>query len=64
MNINAYGGVMFTDTQKQWSVLTMNTVAFAANFAVWTMFSIIGIGIKNDLGLSDTEFGILVVGVV
>lgn len=51
---------MFTDTQKQWSVLTMNTTAFAANFAVWTMFSIIGIGIKNDLGLSDTQFGILV----
>lgn len=51
---------MFSDTQKQWSVLTMNTVAFATNFAVWTMFSIIGIGIKQDLGLSDTQFGILV----
>jgi len=29
-------------------------------FAVWTIFSIIGLKIKNELGLSDTEFGILV----
>lgn len=46
--------------QKQWSVLTMNTLAFACNFAVWTMFSIIGIKIKQELNLSDTEFGVLV----
>ncbi len=51
---------MFSDSQKQWTVLGMNTVAFAANFAVWTMFSIIGIRIKQDLGLNDTQFGILV----
>lgn len=48
------------DTRKQWSVLGMNTMAFAANFAVWTMFSIIGIKIKQELNLSDTQFGILV----
>lgn len=46
--------------QKQWSVLSMNTLAFACNFAVWTMFSIIGIKIKQELGLSDTQFGVLV----
>jgi len=51
---------MATHTQKQWTVLTMNTVAFACNFAVWTMFSIIGLKIKEELGLSDTQFGILV----
>lgn len=51
---------MATHTQKQWSVLTMNTVAFACNFAVWTMFSIIGLKIKEELGLSDTQFGVLV----
>ena len=45
---------------KQWSVLTMNTLAFACNFAVWTMFSIIGIKIKLELSLSDTQFGVLV----
>jgi len=38
----------------------MNTVAFAFNFAVWTMFSIIGLKIKDELGLSDTEFGVLI----
>jgi NNP family nitrate/nitrite transporter-like MFS transporter len=28
-------------------------------FAVWTIFSIIGIKIKRDLGLTDAEFGLL-----
>ena len=51
---------MVADTSKKWSVLTMNTLAFACNFAVWTMFSIIGIRIKTELGLTDTEFGVLV----
>jgi len=45
---------------KQYSVLAMNTIAFAFNFAVWTMFSIIGLKIKQELGLSDTQFGVLV----
>jgi len=49
-----------TDKGKSISVLTMNTLAFTVNFAVWTMFSIIGIRIKAQLGLSDTEFGLLV----
>jgi len=51
---------MVSDKTKSWSVLTMNTMAFAVNFAVWTMFSIIGIKIKGELGLNDTQFGILV----
>ncbi|MGH1540074.1 MAG: nitrate/nitrite transporter [Arenicella sp.] len=51
---------MASHKQKQYSVLTMNTVAFAFNFAVWTMFSIIGIKIKQELSLSDTQFGVLV----
>lgn len=45
--------------KKQISVLTMNTLAFTACFAVWVMFSIIGIPIKETLGLSETQFGIL-----
>jgi NNP family nitrate/nitrite transporter-like MFS transporter len=45
---------------KQITVLTMNTMAFTVNFAVWTMFSIIGIKIKKELGLNETEFGLLV----
>lgn len=51
---------MLSHKRQQYSVLTMNTIAFAVNFAVWTMFSIIGIRIKNELGLNDTQFGILV----
>jgi NNP family nitrate/nitrite transporter-like MFS transporter len=38
----------------------MNTLAFTVNFAVWTMFSVIGIKIKSELGLNETEFGLLV----
>ncbi len=37
----------------------MNTLAFTVNFAVWTMFSVIGIKIKDELGLNETEFGLL-----
>jgi len=51
---------MVNQTTKQYTVLTMNTMAFAFNFAVWTMFSIIGLKIKQELGLSDTQFGVLV----
>jgi len=40
--------------------LTTSTLAFTVCFAVWTMFSIIGIKIKAELGLNDTQFGILV----
>ncbi|MCC6889723.1 MAG: MFS transporter [Hyphomicrobiales bacterium] len=38
----------------------MSTLAFTACFAVWTIFSIIGIQIKTNLGLNDTQFGLLV----
>ncbi len=40
--------------------LSMSTLAFTVCFAVWTIFSIIGIRIRQDLGLSDTEFGLLI----
>ena len=45
---------------QQMSVLTMNTFAFTACFAVWVMFSIIGIPIKELLALNETQFGILI----
>jgi NNP family nitrate/nitrite transporter-like MFS transporter len=38
----------------------MSTIAFTVCFAVWTIFSIIGVRIKGELGLSETEFGLLV----
>ncbi len=40
--------------------LAMSTVAFTICFAVWTIFSIIGVRIKDDLGLTETQFGLLV----
>ena len=52
-----------TDTvspvQRQ-TALWASTFAFTACFAVWTIFSIIGVQIKKDLGLSETEFGLLI----
>jgi len=41
-------------------MLASSTLAFTVCFAVWTIFSIIGLQIKTNLGLNDTEFGILV----
>ena len=55
------GGVAMANiTGEQIRAITMNTIGFTVCFAVWTMFSIIGIPLKQQLGLSDTEFGILV----
>ncbi len=45
---------------QQTKSLTVSTLAFSVCFAVWTIFSIIGIKIKQNLGLDDTEFGLLV----
>ena len=45
---------------QQTRALGLSTVAFTACFAVWTIFSIIGVEIKAELGLSDTQFGLLV----
>lgn len=41
------------------TALGMSTFAFTACFAVWTVFSIIGIRIKQDLGLTEAQFGLL-----
>lgn len=40
--------------------LGLTTFAFTVCFAVWTIFAIVGIQIQKDLGLSETEFGLLV----
>jgi NNP family nitrate/nitrite transporter-like MFS transporter len=40
--------------------LWISTIAFTACFAVWTIFSIIGVQIAKDLQLNDTQFGLLV----
>ncbi|MBL6986750.1 MAG: MFS transporter, partial [Methylobacter sp.] len=48
------------NSSKQKYALATSTVAFTACFAVWTIFSIIGIQIQQSLHLSETEFGLLV----
>ena len=40
--------------------LWFSTLAFTASFAVWTIFSIIGVQIEADLGLTETQFGLLI----
>ncbi|WFU11495.1 NarK/NasA family nitrate transporter (plasmid) [Rhizobium sp. CB3090] len=40
--------------------LWISTLAFTICFAVWTIFAIIGIRIKQELGLNEAEFGLLV----
>ena len=40
--------------------LALSTIAFTCCFAVWTIFSIIGVGIKAELGLNEAQFGLLV----
>lgn len=46
--------------QESRNALGLSTTAFTVCFAVWTIFSIIGIQIKQQLGLSETQFGLLV----
>ena len=45
---------------KSVQILSVSTIAFTVCFAVWTIFSIIGIRIGQELGLSETEFGLMV----
>lgn len=40
--------------------LITSTLAFMFCFSIWTIFSIIGIKIKYELNLTDTEFGFLI----
>jgi len=40
--------------------LVLSTVAMAVCFAVWVIFSIIGVELQQELGLSETAFGLLV----
>ncbi len=39
--------------------LFLATLAFSACFSVWTLYSVIGIELKNSLHLNATEFGLL-----
>ncbi len=44
---------------KAMSTLFASTFAFMVCFAVWMMFGVIGIPIRESLGLNNTQFGLL-----
>ncbi|SHH83976.1 MFS transporter [Pollutimonas bauzanensis] len=44
---------------KQLSVLVSSTFAFTICFAIWMMFAVLGVPLKTQLGLNETEFGLL-----
>lgn len=45
--------------KDQRQALGLSTFAFTLCFAAWTLFSIIGIQIKQDLNLTDSQLGLL-----
>ncbi len=51
--------IVASQRYKSLSVLVMSTTAFTVCFMVWMMFAVIGIPIKQQLGLNETQFGIL-----
>lgn len=44
---------------RAYAVLFASTFAFMISFAVWMMFGVIGIPLRQTLGLNNTEFGLL-----
>ena len=44
---------------RSFIVLGVTKWAFVVCFAVWLMFGVIGIQIRNELSLNGTEFGLL-----
>ncbi|SAL23327.1 nitrite extrusion protein [Caballeronia sordidicola] len=48
-----------TADPRAWRVLWSSTFAFTICFAIWMMFAILGIPLKTQLGLTDTEFGLI-----
>ncbi|MEH6587012.1 MAG: nitrate/nitrite transporter [Halioglobus sp.] len=52
---------MTTKRQQRQLSLSSSTVAFAASFAAWTLFSILGVEIREQLQLNYTQFALLLV---
>lgn len=50
---------MASETLKKGLVLSSSTISFTVCFMVWMMFAVIGIPIKEMLGLNETQFGLL-----
>lgn len=52
-----YGPEVSGDAKR---VLTVSTLVFTLFFAVWVMFAIVGLPMKKELKLSESEFALLV----
>ena len=50
---------MASKGRQQTGVLASSTFAFTICFAVWMIFAVLGIPVKTQLGLNETEFGLL-----
>ena len=50
---------MASEVYKRYSVLFSSTLSFTVCFMIWMMLAVVGIPVKQQLGLSETEFGIL-----
>lgn len=48
------------DSVQQKQALWLSTVAFTLCFAVWTLFSIIGLSLRDELQLSEFQYGVLI----
>lgn len=42
-----------------WMTLASSTFAFTICFMIWMMFAVLGIPVKEQLGLNETQFGLL-----
>ena len=50
---------MASEKYKRYSVLISSTVSFTVCFMVWMMLAVVGIPVKEELGLTETQFSIL-----
>jgi MFS transporter, NNP family, nitrate/nitrite transporter len=50
---------MDSEVRKSVTVLTSSTIAFVTCFMIWMVFAVLGLPIKQQLHLNETEFGLL-----
>ncbi len=50
---------MDTTHRLAWRALFVATIAFAANFSIWTLYAVLAIDIQTKLSLSALELGVL-----
>src|SRR5690554_6634385 len=53
-------GISGPSHAEQNRALWLSTLAFTLCFAVWTIFSIIGLSIRTELDLTESQYGLLI----